>query len=720
VVPLRDPNEITGVLVLESTAPAAFKPEHQALAEIIAGDVAAAAARGQLLERLRLQNLALDQASRTKSEFLASMSHELRTPLNAIIGFSEVLIDPELSKMPDNQRSEFLGNILRSGRHLLNLINDILDLSKVEAGRMELRPEPLQLNDLVQSCVAIVQPLASKKRIAIEASCSPERVMIEADPARLKQILYNLLSNAVKFTPEGGQVQVTAEVNDEECRVSVRDSGIGIKPEDQAAIFDEFHQVERGITREQEGTGLGLSLVRRLVDLHHGHIWLDSAAGKGSCFTFAIPVSAIRDEIEGAELLAGAHPPASVMRSPARLPVVVIEDEREAAELLTLHLTRAGYDVYRAASGEEALTMVRDLQPIAVTLDVLMPDRDGWDILAALKSEPRTRDIPVLVISVVDNRELGFALGATDYLVKPIERDALLAAMARLSRVSGSNRATLGKARVLVVDDNQSDRELVSKLLKSANCDVLLAENGERALEVARSEKLDLMLLDLMMPGMSGFDVLRELRDIPQASDLPVVVCTAKDLSAAERQELHGQVESIIEKGSGMDDLVLQLLQIQRFYPRLAHIVGGPSGNALDGNFFPHIERELSRAKRYGRMFSIVVGSVHTASGQGAPAATVSELCEAFWKALRRHEVVANDGNEIFVLLPELGDDQAGVVIGKLESIAAAAGKGEALRVALVSATYPAEAESAADLLDRARRKLKIAAGAQAGDGIAS
>jgi len=383
--------------------------------------------------QLEAVNRELEIASRHKSEFLANMSHELRTPLNGIIGFSEVLLDADLDNMAKERRTSFLGNIQRSGRHLLGLINDILDLSKVEAGRMELCPERLSLRPLIEGCMDIVRPAANKKQLQLETGCDPVDAEISADAPRLKQILYNLLSNAVKFTPEGGTISVLARVTDKAAEIEVRDNGIGIKPEDQALVFEEFRQVDVGITRQHEGTGLGLALVRSLVDLHGGAIVLQSASGEGSCFTVTLPAPAAS---AGAQPASGSPAETDLAglarqaRSDRPL-VVVVEDNREASELLTLHLTQVGYEVRRSFP-ECALDVIRETHPFAVTLDVLMPGHDGWCILQALKSDPETREVPVVIVSVDDNRERGLALGAAEYLVKPVERDVLVAALAGL------------------------------------------------------------------------------------------------------------------------------------------------------------------------------------------------------------------------------------------------------------------------------------------------
>ncbi|MHB8618537.1 MAG: response regulator, partial [Chloroflexota bacterium] len=672
----------------------------------------------RVLERtaeLESANRQLDQASRMKSEFLANMSHELRTPLNAIIGFSELLLDATFNDMAQEERTQFLEHIHRGGRHLLDLINDILDLSKVEAGRMELHLETVSLDETIQGCLAVVQPLALKKQLVVEATCQPPDATVYVDPARIKQILYNLLSNAAKFTPEGGHITVTAEVDEQGARVAVRDNGVGIRPEDQEAVFEEFRQVGE-ITRKQEGTGLGLALVRRLVALHGGKIWLDSEPGQGSCFTFSLPARPAAAEDDTGPARSVPRAPAVTrpgQRQPKGLPILVVDDEREAAELLMLHLSRAGYDVYRASTMEEALAMVLEVRPFAVTLDIMMPGRDGWDILSALKADPATRDVPVVIVSVVDNPELGFALGATDYLVKPIDKGALLATLRRLgshSRLDG------GKRRVLVVDDDPAARMLQAALLEGINCDVVLAEDGAEAVRIARSQPLELVLLDLMMPGMNGFDVVRELRGSPETSGLPIVICTAKELSPEERAELRGQVESIVDKGSGANDILLELLQLERFYPNLAGIVGGPTGHAVSGHFLPHLERELSRAERHQRPFSILSAQVHLhpshARGglrEGPGTRVLAELSRALSRESRRYDVVAHDHDEILVLLPEMGPEQVPTVVAKLrnmiELLQRPGGRHlSELRIVFGHASYPAHARTPTELLQEARR----------------
>ena len=439
VSPIRDQNgtivsaaAITRDITAQKDAEGAIRKLNRELEERVAQRTA------DLLEA----NEELNKASRLKSEFLANMSHELRTPLNAIIGFSEVLLDPELNRVETEKRDQFVGNIHRSGKHLLSLINDILDLSKVEAGRMELQYETLALGPLLQGCVAIVTPLADKKNIRLSVTCDPPHGNLRADAAKVKQILYNLLSNGVKFTPEGGQVSVIASLSDSEARIAVHDSGIGIAPEDQERVFEAFRQIEQGTARQQEGTGLGLALVKRFVELHGGQITLKSSLGHGSSFTFTLPLVDDLD-LEQARVAQVAPIARQESPEPLGLPILVVEDEAEAAQLLSIYLTQGGYQVHTVSSVNEALLAIPSVRPVAVMLDIMLPGREGWELLTTLRADPATKDLAVIVVTIVDNSTLGFALGATDYMVKPIEKTALLDSIARIVQPRRADPSTL-------------------------------------------------------------------------------------------------------------------------------------------------------------------------------------------------------------------------------------------------------------------------------------
>ena len=363
----------------------------------------------------------LEVAGRHKSEFLASMSHELRTPLNAVIGFSDVLLERMFGELNERQE-EYVRDIRDSGRHLLELINEILDLSKVEAGRMELEPIALSLPDLLEYALAMVRERAARHGIALSLDLAPEVGVIWADELKLKQVVLNLLSNAVKFTPDGGSVDVSAEISGAEAQVTVRDTGIGIEAADHERIFEAFQR--GGREARSEGTGLGLTLSKRIVELHGGRIWMTSSPGAGSTFGFAVPVRPLdaAAEEDGRQAAAAERDMETVL---------VVEDDPHSAELLTVYLEGAGYRIALARDGAEGLELARRLRPRAVVLDILLPRVDGWDLLARLKADPATADSPVVVVSMLDERGKGLALGAVEYLVKPVGREELLEALDR-------------------------------------------------------------------------------------------------------------------------------------------------------------------------------------------------------------------------------------------------------------------------------------------------
>jgi CheY-like chemotaxis protein len=480
----------------------------------------------------------LEAASKAKSEFLANMSHELRTPLNAILGFSELLLDAPAGTYDGEQTATYLSTIHENGAHLLGLINDILDLSKVEAGRMDLYPEAFDLARLVDQAIAAVGSLAERKSIALWADAATGEVV--ADEGKLKQVLLNLLSNAIKFTPEGGRVGVEARHSDDGVAIVVADSGIGIPPEQLDRIFEEFHQVDGSAGRRAGGTGLGLALTKRFIEMHGGRVWAESVLGQGSRFHVTLP------RIEAPEPFAEALAPPS---SPAdRQPLVlVVEDDAAAAELMTVHLAAGGYRVAVARDGADALQKARTLRPAAITLDVLLPGLDGWDVMRLLKADDQTRDIPVVVASVVDDERRGRALGAVDYLVKPVDRGTLLA---RLRQHAGAGADGSSAPRILVVDDDPVSVELLAGILEGAGMQVLRAGGGAAGIAAARAERPALVLLDLMMPDVSGFEVIEELRADPAVCDVPILVVTAKELTEPEKSALNGRIAAVLRKDS--------------------------------------------------------------------------------------------------------------------------------------------------------------------------
>ena len=416
-IPMLRGDLIVGAVVIRRRRPGSFPDELVELLQTFATLSSIAVVNARLFSELETKSAELEVASRHKSEFLASMSHELRTPLNAVIGFSEVLIDRTFGELNDRQ-DEYLHDIWRSGRHLLELLNEILDLSKVEAGRMELERSTVVVEDALGYAVSMVRERATGHGIAVRVDVAGDAMVAHTDELRLKQILLNLLSNAVKFTPDGGAVHVRASRHDDELWVTVTDTGFGVAPEDRERIFESFQQGGRGIARE-EGTGLGLTLTRRIVELFGGRLWLESEVGVGSTFGFALPRAFVADETT-------RDPTPSV---PPGAAVLLVDDDRSSLDLMTAYLATSGLRLERATDGLEAVRLAQTLRPEAVVLDIRLPHLDGWQVLDRLRRDPRTAHIPVIIVSVLDERARGLASGASEYLLKPVSREDLLTAL---------------------------------------------------------------------------------------------------------------------------------------------------------------------------------------------------------------------------------------------------------------------------------------------------
>jgi signal transduction histidine kinase/ActR/RegA family two-component response regulator len=423
-VPVLRDDQIIGVMVVRRKTPGDFSGEVMDFMETFAGQSALAVFNARLFRELERKSAQLEVASEHKSDFLASMSHELRTPLNAVIGFSEVLLERMFGDLNERQE-EYLRDILNSGKHLLELLNEILDLSKVEAGRMELELSVFPVRGVIEDTIALVRERAALHGIALTLEIDPALDLIESDELRFKQVMLNLLSNAVKFTPDGGQIVVKAARTERRMTVTVSDNGMGIPAEDQERIFEAFHQGRRGPSRE-EGTGLGLTLCRRIVALMGGVMTLQSEVGVGSTFGFTVPVLAANGSVEPDN------------RDDADPVVVVVDDDRRSLDLISAYLDGHGVRVVRAWDGNEGLDRIRRLQPVAALLDIRLPGIDGWEVLEALQADPETEEVPVVIVSILDERSRGLAAGAAEYLVKPVSRDDLLDALRRL-RVLPSN-----------------------------------------------------------------------------------------------------------------------------------------------------------------------------------------------------------------------------------------------------------------------------------------
>jgi len=519
------------------------------------------------------KNQQLEVANQHKSEFLASMSHELRTPLNAIIGFSDVLLEKMFGDLNDKQE-DYLKDVLTSGKHLLSLINDILDLSKVEAGKMDLEVSAFNLRQALETGLTMIKERAGNHGIRLSLDVDGDIDLLEADERKIKQILFNLLSNAIKFTPDGGSISIAARHGDEDSvEISVSDTGIGIAPDDFVRVFEEFRQVGQA-TAKADGTGLGLPLAKRFVELHGGRMWLRSEPGKGSTFSFSVPLRQARHvESETAPLETGPEAAPTVMGTVLPL-VLVVEDDQPAAKLLSLYLREAGFSVAVADDGEEGLAMARQLQPAAVALDLMLPKLDGWEFLVQAKADPRLAAIPVIVVSMVDEMGKGLALGASEYLVKPVSRDALLGALHRALPAASRNGSS---PRILAIDDDPMAIELLSAVLQPEGFVVLTATGGEAGAIIAQQERPDLIVLDLLMPEVDGFTVLERLRADPSTASIPIIVLTSKAMSADDRARLSGRVSHLASKTEFNRD---QFVGLVRSTCRLEQAASQPFGAA--------------------------------------------------------------------------------------------------------------------------------------------
>ena len=524
------------------------------MSSAIARDVAE---RARAAKELAQAREAAESASRAKSTFLANMSHELRTPMNAVIGYSELLAE-ELEEAGHDEHLADLGKITAAGKHLLSLINDILDLSKIEAGRMDLFLERFEVRPLLEEVLSTSEPLVAKHGNRLERDLAENLGTVRADATKLRQVLFNLLSNAAKFTREGRiTVRARREHGGEEERlvVAISDSGIGIAPDKLEKVFTEFSQADDSTTRNYGGTGLGLTISRRFCRMMGGDLSVQSRLGEGSTFTVSVPVrvdaleAARRSATEGQDVAASGR----ASRMPGARPVLVIDDDAAARELLRRTLEAQGFTVATADSGEAGLGVARQLQPIAITLDVMLPGLDGWQVLREIKADPALMDIPVIMISILEEKGRAFSLGAAEYLTKPVDRAALQHLVERYAPRLGD--------RVLVVEDDAATRQLVRRTLEQAGYGVDEAENGAVGLERFRARRPALVLLDLVMPVMDGFELLRVLRQEGQ-SDLPIVILTARTLDPAERAALESQVTVVIDKSA--QDLSNVLAELSR------------------------------------------------------------------------------------------------------------------------------------------------------------
>ncbi|HJU10662.1 MAG TPA: response regulator, partial [Candidatus Binataceae bacterium] len=509
------------------------------------GNLVTAAVR-DITERIRLeqeQYRKISEASRLKSEFLANMSHELRTPLNAIIGFASLIHSKKVGPLNDDQ-TDYMSDILTSSRHLLQLINDVLDLAKIEAGKMEFRSEPFDVVVKIDEVIDTLRALAAEKHIRISSNVAPDLTTVNIDPAKFKQVLYNYLSNAIKFTPENGSITVRAwrEGNDW-FRLEVEDTGIGIAPEDVARLFVEFQQLDASPTKRFGGTGLGLSLTKRIAEAQGGSVSVRSELGKGSTFGALLPLTMAHSDERPA-------PPPLPQINGAR-PLLVIEDDARDRDWLARMLANAGYPVEVAATGAEAIRLCNQKAFAAITLDLLLPDTSGWEVLREIRATPLNRQVPAIVVTLSRDQGLSSAFILQDYLVKPVEEHALLQSL-KQAGVYPSDGV------VLVVDNDLPTLELVTANLNQLGYRTVCKDSAEEALELVRNQPPRVIVLELLLPGMSGFQFLDELRSTLEGRQIPVIVWSTKDLTSEERLRLRDSAQAIVPRDS-VGELVKQL-----------------------------------------------------------------------------------------------------------------------------------------------------------------
>ena len=495
----------------------------------------------------------VERASKFKDQFLSTMSHELRTPLNAVLGFSDLLAEERYGPLNERQR-RYVTHIHTGGKHLLALINDILDLSKIEAGRLQLAIESVLLKISFGEVLDTLRPLADKKSQVLVQE-TPADLSVRADATRFKQVLMNLIGNAIKFTPEGGRIELAAQKFGDEVRVEVRDSGPGIPLEEQKRIFEAFYQL-RQTGKATEGTGLGLAITQRLVELHGGQLGLESQPGSGSCFYFTLPTATALQREDVRKTKTELSPSAS-------LRILVVEADSAAAQLLQSQLISSGYDVVLCDKGQRAVEMAAELKPDAITLGIMMKPVNGWHLLSDLKSDVRTAKIPVIVVTVVDQLATGALLGADEYIVKPVEKATLLAAVERCLNLRG--QIGRGRRPILIVEDDAPTREFIAEMLQKHGYVVSKAADGTEARDQVAASLPELVILDLILPKVSGFQLLAEWRGDSRTADLPVFVLTSKDLSREEKEYLRTNAGAFFCKQERWQDALIR--QLQRAVP---------------------------------------------------------------------------------------------------------------------------------------------------------
>jgi PAS domain S-box-containing protein len=563
VIPLVVEDELVGVMEILLPRSEAMAEQEIPFLSHVADEVAVGISRRGLVDQLRVKNVDLEiqrsqtlEAHDTLKRFLAFFSHELRSPLNSIIGFSD-LITSEFPSLNEATIKDYVSSIHSSGLHLLRLINDILDLSKLEAGKLELHYMNIPIRHFLDGLKASLQPQLEQKGLDLQLQLTDELDDIVADDMRLKQIMLNLITNAIKFSYANGIIIVRVARFGTNVEFAVQDFGVGIPSEETEKLFKPFQQTLTG-AKKSEGTGLGLSITKKLIELHGGSISVISEWEKGSTFVARMPMM-VRSGEEGTEVVQQMAVVLNKSSDPQR--VLVVEDKQHARQILQTYLVEAGYVVEFAVNGIEALEKAKTWKPDAITLDVLMPMKDGWQVLRELKQHPLCKDIPVIIISMIDERNVGFGLGAAEYFVKPVQKEVLTAAVGKVISQHAVRHRT---AKILAIDDDRSVTEMIQVILESEGCTVLKAHSALEGLDLAESEQPDLIILDLVMPHISGFDVAYQLKHNPRTQAIPVMVMTSMELDDETRRQLEGFVVSLMRKsGFTKKDLLQEIASLE-------------------------------------------------------------------------------------------------------------------------------------------------------------
>jgi diguanylate cyclase (GGDEF)-like protein/PAS domain S-box-containing protein len=684
-------------------------------------------------KQLELTNKELLKANELKSKFIANMSHELRTPLNAIIGYSDLMLD---SSDVTDKHKKYINNILVSGKHLLQLINNILDIAKIEAGKFNLDYSIFSVKDVFDEVNTVLKSLFDQKMLSLSIIYNGnENYRLYGDRIKFKQVIYNLLSNAIKFSFENSAIRIICNKNVPEIKqgitheekyaeqkyfergakkssleylqLDIINKGIGVPENKLKTIFDEFVQIDNSYSRKFEGTGLGLALSKKIVELHGGYINVQSVENEETIFTVIIPnaidaeslidtseisrnaeitslddgkidncyvhsqdnkrnkSSAHSDEIEhNTAYTAGIGSVLNQTSTPAfrddfgkkRKPVVlVVEDDLPTSELFTVNLIKSGYSVIHAYDGIEAVEKAREYKPFAILLDVMIPKKDGWEVLSDLKSDDITKSIPVVITSMIDNKDLGYALGATDYLVKPIDRETLIKT---LSEFTLTTKRKKRQVNILLIDDEEITHEMIAKILEPAGFNLLHAYTGDEGLKLAIEYKPDLILLDLIMPGVNGFEVAENIKKHPVSSQIPIFIITSKDLTVEERMRLSNNIDRVIGKRIfSSEELTRSIRELELIYPHKAGLFDDVTG-LLDHNYFNiRLAQEINRAKRYKIAFSVILIDVDNFKdynelvGNFHSDIALKKIADIFKKSLRGSDVVVRFGYDEFAII---------------------------------------------------------------------